>query len=82
MPLEQQIGAFCRFFHCLPSAAMAEWLDAPEGFLDAIMDAHAYAETKRTIDACDAASVPVDRQPTGPWVDLVHTIAAEEARRG
>ena len=50
-PLEYVIGRICQEFHCLPSAALREWLDLPHGLIPAILECLAYARAKATYDA-------------------------------
>jgi len=67
VPFVWWISRLCEEFHCLPSAAYREWLDAPDGLIEHLLEARAYAATKA---ACDRAQTAKDR-PTGPMADLV-----------
>ncbi len=60
----------CEEFPYTPEQALAAWERAPEGFLEQVMEARAYARTKA---ACDAATSRKER-PTGPLADLVTDI--------
>lgn len=47
------IGRMCQTFHCLPSQALREWRLAPDGWLEEVMEALAYASAKQLYDAAD-----------------------------
>lgn len=46
----------CEEFGCLPTAALREWLDAPAGLLEEIIETRAYARTKLAYDTADEPS--------------------------
>lgn len=70
MPLVFWIGRICEEFACTPSVALRELEVLPDGFIEQLIEARAYAATKR---ACDAATSRKER-PTGPLADLVTEI--------
>jgi hypothetical protein len=43
LPFALWIGRLCEEFHCVPSVAYAEWLRAPTGLLEDILEARAFA---------------------------------------
>ena len=76
MPFEFWIGRLCEEFHCLPSAAFREWLRAPAGFLEEVIEIRAYAEAKRIYDAAENKQ----QIPKGPIFDMVKRIDLELAK--
>lgn len=75
MPMSVLIGRLCEEFSCTPSVAMREWLNAPCGFLEEILEARAYMAAKVAVDEADRAGSKAAR-PDGPMVDLVQQIEA------
>lgn len=67
----------CEEFHCLPSAAYREWLTAPAGLLDDILDMRAYAALKREYDGLKTAKEADAFRAQGETAELVETIAME-----
>lgn len=70
MPWSVLISRLCDEFSCTPSVAMREWLTAPCGFLEEILEARAYMAAKTAVDEADRAGSNAAR-PEGPMVDLV-----------
>lgn len=70
MPIEWWIGRICEEFHCLPSEAWREWQLTPVGWIERVMEARAYAATKRLRDAAKDEK----HMPTGPMSDRVKQI--------
>lgn len=72
------LGRLCEEFHCLPSVAYREWLAAPAGFLEELLEARSYAHAKRTIEHAKTK----DDIPPGEifaWVQQIELeIAGEE----
>ena len=75
-PFTFLISRLCEEFGYTPEQAVRAWQRAPEGFLEQVMEARAYARTKA---ACDAARTRKER-PTGPLADLVTAIEFELAQ--
>jgi len=56
-------------FSCLPSEALREWRLAPDGWIEQVMEALAYASAKQLVDAADKKT----DLPRSPMIDLVMT---------
>lgn len=67
------ISRLCEEFGYRPEDAVRAWRAAPEGFLEQVMEARAYAATKAAQDRATSKK----EQPTGPTADLVRTIELE-----
>lgn len=50
MPLVWWISRLCEEFGCLPSQAMREWLTAPDGLLEEIVEMRAYVKARRNYE--------------------------------
>lgn len=68
--MEFFLGRLCEEFHCLPSEAFREWLQAPVGFLEEIIESRAYARAKDLYDHARSAK----DLPQSPLIDLVKEI--------
>lgn len=69
------IGRYCEAFGCVPSAAYAEWLRSPVGFLDEILEARAFTQAKSLVDrARDDKDLP-----DHPMIQLVKDVMQEAA---
>jgi len=64
----------------LPSEAYREWLRAPAGLLEEILEARAYDQAKAMTDAADTADAR-KRLPQTPLFDLVKAIEFDLAHR-
>jgi hypothetical protein len=77
------LSRICEEFHCLPSAALREWLTAPVGLIEEVLEARAYAYAKARVDAKDA---PKGGPPDTPMMERVKeielAIVAEELANG
>lgn len=76
MPLAYWIGRVCEEFRLPPSAAYHEWMRAPCGFIEDVIEARGYARTKAAMDAATSRKA----QPTGPLADRVREIEFELAQ--
>lgn len=76
VPFAFWLGRLCEEFHCLPSDAYREWLTAPAGLLEEILEMRAFARAKEIVDAAKTAQ----DIPRGRIFDLVKQIAFETAR--
>ena len=54
-------------FSCLPSEALREWRLAPDGWIEQVMEALAYASAKQLYDAAEKKT----DLPRSPMIDLV-----------
>jgi hypothetical protein len=73
------LSRICEEFHCLPSQAMREWLTAPAGLLEEILEARAYAHAKAIVDAQDRPRGQKYESPMMQRVEQIEmAIAAEE----
>lgn len=50
LPFEHFLGRLCEEFHCLPSVAYREWLEAPAGLLETIIEYRAYRQAKAAFE--------------------------------
>jgi hypothetical protein len=50
------VSRLCEEFHCVPSVAWQEWMEAPAGWLEEIIEARHYAICKARLDAADTAA--------------------------
>lgn len=67
MPWTWWVSRVCEEFHCLPSEALKELRRAPEGLVEDIVEARAFAATWRVwSEAKEKKSVP-----PSPMLDLV-----------
>lgn len=71
------IGLLCEEFHCRPSDAYREWLRAPAGLLEDIIEARMYARAKHIYDDAHAHG---RRAPSSPLFDMVQEIEFDLAR--
>ena len=61
MPALYWIGRTCDEFHCLPSAAWAEWGRLPEGVLEQILEQRSYARAWHVYESApDKSKLPRD----------------------
>lgn len=70
------ISRLCEEFGYRPEEAWRAWRTAPEGFLEQVMEARAYAATKAAQDRATTRK----EQPTGATADLVREIELELAQ--
>ncbi|HXG56672.1 MAG TPA: hypothetical protein VNJ03_14945 [Vicinamibacterales bacterium] len=73
MPFAFWIGRLCEEFTCVPSVAYREWLHAPAGLLEDVIEARAYARAKEMTDAADTSEAR-KRLPQTPLFQLVKEI--------
>jgi hypothetical protein len=78
VPLALFLSRLCEEFHCVPSVALREWLHAPCGLIEDVLEARAYQATKAAVDRADLSGGKVS-YPDGPLVDVVQQIEAQQA---
>ena len=81
MPIEWWIARLCEEFHCLPSAALREWRQAPAGLLETVIEMRAFVAAKQVVDQARKR----EDIPQTPMTDLVQAIEfdlAQEALDG
>ena len=69
------ISRLCDEFPYTPEQAVDAWGRAPDGFLEQVIEARAYARTKAAMDAATSRK----NMPTGPMADLVTAIEFDVA---
>ena len=79
IPIELWLGRLCEEFHCLPSAALREWMRAPAGLLEDIIEVRTFAEAKRMYDAAEQKR-DIPQSPIFELVKIVDFELAQEAR--
>lgn len=80
MSMTWWISRLCEEFHCLPSAALAEWQRAPDGLLEEIVEARAFAAAKGVVDrAKDKMEIP-DTPMTALVQEIEFALARERIR--
>lgn len=67
MPTVWWVSRLCDEFACLPSQAIREWREAPEGLIEDILEARAVAATWRTWTSAERKT----ELPASPLMDLV-----------
>jgi hypothetical protein len=74
----------CEEFDCLPSQALREYLRAPDGFLEQVIEAKAYAAAKRLYEEACAAGRASDLSVDGLVGDVMQNEAelVQEALKG
>ncbi len=75
--MEWWISRLCEEFHCLPSQALREWQEAPDGLLETIVEMRAFAATKAAYDA----ATDKESMPKSPLADLVKELDFGRADR-
>jgi len=50
MPVTAWLNRICEEYHCRPSEAWQEWVEAPVGWLEELIEARAYMAAKATYD--------------------------------
>jgi hypothetical protein len=76
------LSRICEEFHCLPSEALREWLMAPAGLIEEVLEARAYAYAKARVDAKDAPKGgPSDTPMMERVKEIELAIVAEELAR-
>jgi len=82
MPFAWWIARLCEEFHCVPSVAYREYLQAPDGWLERVLEARSYAAAHAVFEAAenkaDLPKTPMMRTVT----EIEMTLAAEAFRRG
>jgi hypothetical protein len=74
MPLEYWLGRLCEEFPGLtPLTALRDWLAAPPGFYEEMIEARAYARTKAQYDGAQSKS----DLPDSPMLGIVTAIEFE-----
>lgn len=64
------MSRLCEEFSCLPSQAIREWREAPDGLIEDILEARVVAETWRIWSRAERKS----DLPASPMLDLVAAI--------
>lgn len=73
------MSRICEEFHCLPSEALREWLTAPCGLIEEVLEARHYAAAKAMVDAKDAPKGQRHDTPSMRRVQQIEmAMAAEE----
>ena len=70
------VSRLCEEFGYRPEEAYRAWRSAPDGFLEQVLEARAYAATKAAIDRAATRK----EQPCGQLADLVRQIDLEIAQ--
>lgn len=69
------ISRMCEEFHCLPSAAIAEWERAPAGLIESILEVRAFTAAKQVYDRAENKN----QIPDEPLVQLVKELDFDAA---
>jgi len=81
MPLTAWLNRLCEEYHCRPSQAWREWVEAPVGFLEELIEARAYAQAKATYDRLsDYDEQSRRRVMSQPIMQLVRDVDLDLAR--
>ncbi len=75
MPLTCWLNRICDEYHCRPSEAWQEWVEAPAGFIEELIEARAYAAAKASYDRLSDYDEPTRRRVMSqPIMQLVRDV--------
>lgn len=77
MPMAWYVSRVCEEFGCVPSVALREIEQFPDGLLEDVMEARAFMSAKARVDAAEKKG----DIPGTPMCQLVVAIGMDEARR-
>jgi hypothetical protein len=71
----------CAEFHCPPTVAYREWIEAPDGLIEGILEARYYARAKAMVEAAGADLEAIQALPDTPLVRWAQQIEMDEVNR-